>query len=144
MAQSYHPDPPPQQILARWNPLKNKALRFPVKIMQKKLAGRGGFCIFLTSADALQHQPTKPMKKQLAAFRHANRITVAKLDGLKTIMRVMTPRKAEWYLVLPSVGDEDAVCIFLKKVTLKKFHRHEATANAESVLLKACADRIIA
>jgi hypothetical protein len=53
MRQSYHPDPPSQQILARYKPLKNKALRFPVKIMQKKLAGRVGFCIFLTSADAL-------------------------------------------------------------------------------------------
>jgi hypothetical protein len=53
MLQFYHPDPPPQQILARYNPLKNKALRFPVRIMQKKLATRGGFCIFLTSADAL-------------------------------------------------------------------------------------------
>jgi hypothetical protein len=60
MLQFYHPDPPPQQILARYNPLKNKALRFPVRIMQKKLATRGGFCIFLTSADALQYQPTKP------------------------------------------------------------------------------------
>jgi hypothetical protein len=61
MRQFYHPDTPPQQILARWNPLKNKALRFPVRITQKKLATRGGFCIFLTSADALQHQPTKTM-----------------------------------------------------------------------------------
>ena len=41
--------------------MKNKALRFPVRIMQKKLATRGGFCIFHTSADALQHQPTKTM-----------------------------------------------------------------------------------
>jgi hypothetical protein len=53
MPQSYHPDQPPQQILARCNPLKNKALRFTVKIMQKKLATREAFCIFLTSADAL-------------------------------------------------------------------------------------------
>ncbi len=30
--------------------------------MQKKLAVRGGFCIFLTSADALPTQPTKNMK----------------------------------------------------------------------------------
>jgi hypothetical protein len=34
-----------------------------VRITQKKLATRGGFCIFLTSADALPTQPTKTMKK---------------------------------------------------------------------------------
>jgi hypothetical protein len=84
------------------------------------------------------------MKKPLATFRHANRITVAKLDGLKTIMRVITPRKAEWYLVMPATGDEDAICVFLKKVTLRKFSRHEETARAESVLLKGYADRITA
>jgi hypothetical protein len=53
MDESYHSAPPPQQILARYKPLKNKALRFPVRIMQKKLATREAFCIFHTSADAL-------------------------------------------------------------------------------------------
>ena len=75
MPQSYHPDTPPQQILARWNTLKNKALRFPVRIMQKKLAESGGFCIFLTSADALptltdqnddRHQSSTPQNKQIS------------------------------------------------------------------------------
>lgn len=84
------------------------------------------------------------MKTNLATFRHATRTTVAKIDGLKTIMRVTTPRKAEWYLVLPCIGEEDAVCVFLKKVTLKKFSRHEETARAESVLLKEYAARIVA
>ena len=69
MAQSYHPDPPPQQIVARCNPLKNKALRFPVKIMQKKLATRGGFCIFHVSADALPTQPTKTMTTNIITAR---------------------------------------------------------------------------
>jgi len=85
MPQFYHPDLPPQQILARCNPLKNKALRFPVRIMQKKLAVRGGFCIFLTSADALQYQPTKPMSKtqqRKQALRH-DIMNVIKANGIE-------------------------------------------------------------
>ena len=51
--------------------------------MQKKLAGRGGFCIFHTSADALQHQPTKPMKNNITVllFRIDNEWTLSSLKG---------------------------------------------------------------
>ena len=83
------------------------------------------------------------MKTTLAKFRHADRKNVADLNGLKSIMRVTTPRKAEWYLVLPCIGEEDAICVLLKKVTLSKFSRHEETFRAESVLLKEYADRIL-
>ena len=84
------------------------------------------------------------MKKPLAAFRHQNRSTVAKLDGLKTIMRVTSPRKAEWYLVLPSTGDDDAVCVLLKKARTSKLNRNQETQLAEAALLKDYAARITA
>ena len=84
------------------------------------------------------------MKKPLASFRYATRATVAKLDGLKTIMRVTTPRKAEWYLVLPCIGEEDSVCVLLAKTKLRKFYRNQEIARSESDLLKEYASRIVA
>ena len=56
------------------------------------------------------------MKKPLASFRYLTRQTVAHLDKLKSIVRVSTPRTLQWWLVLPAVGDADAVCILLRKV----------------------------
>jgi hypothetical protein len=55
------------------------------------------------------------MKKPLATFRHQNRSTIAKLDGLKTIMRVETTRTLQWWLCLPAIGEKDAQCILLHK-----------------------------
>jgi hypothetical protein len=55
----------------------------------------------------------------LAKFAKANHQIVAKI-GMKSIMRVSTPRLVSWYLVLPAVGDGDAKCMLLDKV--KKIH----------------------
>jgi len=80
------------------------------------------------------------MKKPLAFFRYATRETVATLQDLKSIMLVITPRKSEFWLVLPAVGDSDAVCVFIRKFTIRKNER----SNAQTLsVLKDYADRII-
>ncbi len=84
------------------------------------------------------------MKKPLSYFRHMTRQNIAKLDGLKSIMRVEYPRKREYWLVLPSVGDSDAVCVFLGKKSVTKFYRNTDTMFFEDSLLKQYADRITA
>jgi hypothetical protein len=80
----------------------------------------------------------------LAKFRYSDRTEVAKLHGLKSIMRVTTPRKAEWYLVLPSVGESDAACVLLKKVTLTKYFRNQEIARGTNQILNEYAARIVA
>ncbi len=84
------------------------------------------------------------MKKPLSYFRHMTRKFIAKLDGIKHIMRVEYPLKAEWYLVIPARGDDDATCVLLKKVTLRKFYYYSELARAEDMLLKQYSDRITA
>jgi len=44
-----------------------------------------------------------------------NRVTIGNLPGLKSIVRVTTPRLIKWYLVLPAVGDYDCRCILVRK-----------------------------
>jgi hypothetical protein len=75
--------------------LKNKALRFPVRITQKKLATRGGFCIFLTSADALQHQPTNNMKANNATETTQVQIASAMDDCGTNEIRTIEMTKAD-------------------------------------------------
>lgn len=86
------------------------------------------------------------MKKQLSHFRHMPRHTIANLEGMKSIMRVDSPRKSEWWLVLPACGDSDAVCVFLKKVSgtsMKLEMRGFWTESEQSKLLAEYADRIL-
>jgi len=52
----------------------------------------------------------------LSKFRGMQTHVVASLPGLKFINRVVYARKIEYYLVIPSVGDADARCIFIKKI----------------------------
>lgn len=84
------------------------------------------------------------MKKPLSHFRYMTRKFIANLDGRKSIMRVETPRKCEWYLVLPARGDGDAICVLLKKVALRKFYYYTEITRAEDSLLTDYADRIVA
>jgi hypothetical protein len=108
--------------------------------MRKIILAKCPQCVHLS----LVRQPHKKMKKPLSYFRHMTRKFIAKLDGMKHIMRVETPRKAEWYLVLPARGDEDATCVLLKKVTLSKYYYHSELSRAEDALLEQYADRITA
>jgi hypothetical protein len=68
----------------------------------------------------LHEQPEKNMKTiYLASLRRMNGETVSRM-GMKSIIRVSTPRLVTWYLVLPAVGDSDCKCMMLEKV--KKTH----------------------
>jgi hypothetical protein len=89
------------------------------------------------------------MKKSLSYFRHTTRHNVAKLDGMKSIMRVETPRTTQWWLVLPAVGGKDSQCIKLDSMERKaefKGGRYEQThiSGRENMILRDYADRIIA
>lgn len=90
-----------------------------------------------------QNKTMKTNSKPLSHFRHMTRVNIANLDGLKTIMRVETPRKREWWLVLPAHGEEDAVCVLLKKISVTKYYANRGAAWAEGDLLKSYAERII-
>ena len=78
------------------------------------------------------------MKKPLRYFRYMDREIVAKLnDGLKTVMKVTTPRTVSWWLVLPAQGDKDCVCVMIRKAP-----KWELTAKIEKQILDEYADRI--
>jgi hypothetical protein len=80
------------------------------------------------------------MKKPLSHFRHMNRCNIATLsDGIKTIMKVTTPRTKSFWLVIPARGDNDAMCVLLKKYTITKFC---SKPWADQDILKYYADRI--
>jgi hypothetical protein len=87
-------------------------------------------------------QQTNTMKKQLSHFRHMDRKTIATLDGMKSIMRVETPRTTQWWIVLPAVGDSDATCVLIRKITQSKFCRKGPTLTVESQILESYADRV--
>ncbi len=78
------------------------------------------------------------MKKNFETFRYSEKETIAKLDGMKSIMRVTTPRKVEWWLVLPARGDSDAVCVLIQKSP-----KWEIIKNVEAKILAEYAERII-
>jgi hypothetical protein len=82
-------------------------------------------------------QPRHKMKKSLSHFRHMDRLTIAKLDGMKSIMRVEKPRQVSWWLVLPAIGDSDSPCVLLDKAPWSTAARHQKT------LLSEYADRIV-
>ena len=79
------------------------------------------------------------MKQPLAKFRHAIRHNIATIDHVKSLMRVETPRKLEWWIVLPAVGMNDSVCVLVKKTTCKAM-----ADQYESELLNFYAGRITA
>lgn len=88
------------------------------------------------------------MKKPLAHFRTATRYTIAKLQGMKSIMRVDFPRKREWWLVLPAIGEGDSTCVFLHKETVKAEFRggpyeQSHISGTEHMILSQYADRIL-
>ena len=69
----------------------------------------------------------------LASLRHMNGETVSRM-GMKSIIRVSTPRIVSWYLVLPAVGDSDCKCMLLEKV--KKTHANfSAMTRIESGII---------
>lgn len=63
---------------------------------------------------------------------------IAKLEGMKHIMRVETPRTKQWWLVIPARGDDDAVCVLIGKCK-----SWEHAANIEKRILAEYADRIV-
>ena len=83
------------------------------------------------------------MKQPLAKLRNANRRNIAQLNDLKAIMRVETPRTVSFWLVLPARGDEDCVCILIKKVQERKGWLNTAAKIAESRIIRDYADRIV-
>lgn len=83
------------------------------------------------------------MKQPLAKFRHAICRNIAQLNDLKSIMRVSTPRTVSFWLVLPACGDDDCVCILIKKVQERKGWLNTAAKTAESKIIRDYADRII-
>lgn len=60
------------------------------------------------------------MKKPLSHFRYGERETIAKLEGMKSIMEVKTKRQYSWWLVLPAVGEKDSVCVLIEKMQRSK------------------------
>jgi len=70
----------------------------------------------------------------LESLRRMNGETVSRM-GMKSILRVSTPRLVLWYLVLPAVGDSDCKCILLEKV--KKTHANFAALNRIEVCVVA-------
>lgn len=66
-----------------------------------------------------------------------NPVTIAKLEGMKSIIRVETPRMAVWYLLIPATGEEDATAVLLKKDSLRGIYR------TENDLFREYGDRII-
>lgn len=85
---------------------------------------------------------TKTMKKPLQYFRHMTRQFVIELQGLKSIMRVVTPQTVSWWMVLPSVGDSDSTCVLLKKVRTHKYYRNSTIHSEEEKLRREYSDRI--
>jgi hypothetical protein len=89
------------------------------------------------------------MKKSLSHFRHTTRQNIAKLDGMKSIMRVTTHRTYQWWLVLPAIGNKDSLCIKIDSMDRNaefKGGRYEQThiSGRENMILRDYADRITA
>jgi hypothetical protein len=89
------------------------------------------------------------MKKPLSYFRTLERQNIAKLNGMKSIMRVTTPRTYQWWLVLPAIGNKDSLCIKIDSMERKaefKGGRYEQThiSGRENIILREYADRITA
>lgn len=83
------------------------------------------------------------MKKYLASFIGTSRSTVTQLKDMKSIMRVRTARTVSFWLVLPAYGDEDCVCVLIKKIQERKGWINTAAKITENEILKDYADRII-
>jgi hypothetical protein len=79
----------------------------------------------------------KTTKQPLAKFRHIQQTPIVKLEGLKMIVRFDFPRKREYWLVLPAIGDGDAVCVFIRK-----FPRWELLHYCNLSVLEGYKDRI--
>jgi hypothetical protein len=80
-------------------------------------------------------------------MRH-KQVLVARLRGMKSIVRVETPRRRKWFLVLPTIGDKDARCVEIRsEVILEEFKggplEQSYISAAESEILAEYADRII-
>ena len=88
----------------------------------------------------------KTVKLQsLASF---NPVTIAKLKGLKSIIRVTSPRRKKWFLVLPSTCGDDCKCVELLSETVKAEFRggwaeRSHISGTEANLLAEYSDRII-
>jgi hypothetical protein len=83
--------------------------------------------------------------QSLASF---NPVTIAKLKGLKSIIRVTSPRRRKWFLVLPSTCGDDCKCVELLSEIIKAEFRggkleRSYISGAEANLLAEYSDRII-
>lgn len=59
----------------------------------------------------------KTLSKPLSKLRYASTKTLATLEGLKSIIEISTARKIEFWLVLPAVGNNDARCTLIQKIS---------------------------
>jgi len=68
----------------------------------------------------------------LAKLRYKNPVTVATLPGMKAIIRVDSARLVKWYLMIPAIGDGDAMCFLIQQAPLwELIHVVEAQLIAE-------------
>lgn len=90
------------------------------------------------------NQPHQMKTIPLEKFRHNTRATIAKLKGLRSIMRVVYARKIEWYLVIPAVWNEDANCILIhKEDSHLKLGWHYIQTKLEPRLIRQEKERIV-
>lgn len=84
------------------------------------------------------------MKKPLSHFRYMNRSTIAKLDRMKSIMRVDQPRTCSWWIVLPATGEEDSVCVKIESCRIHPRGREIWMQPTQDKILAEYSDRIVA
>jgi hypothetical protein len=84
------------------------------------------------------------MKKPLSYFRHMTRQNIAKLDGLKSIMRVDQPRTCSWWIVIPTTGEEDSVCVKIDSCRIHPRGREIWMQSTQDKILTEYGDRITA
>jgi hypothetical protein len=88
------------------------------------------------------------MTKTLQSLMRHKQVLVARLNGMKSIIRVESPRRRKWFLVLPAVGNNDGRCIEIRSEVIREEFKggpieQSHISAAESEILKEYADRII-
>ncbi len=88
------------------------------------------------------------MTKTMQSLLPHNPVTIAKLKGLKSIIRVETARTRKWYLVIPATGNSDAKCIEVRSEGRKESLRHDKVDRtwveiSDHAVISQYEDRII-
>jgi hypothetical protein len=71
------------------------------------------------------------MRKTLSHFRYTTHQNIANLEGMKSIMRVETPRQVSWWIVLPAIGNEDSPVVKLDQAPWSTAAHHQKKLLAE-------------